>query len=56
LLDGLFAGGPTFTRCEQYGWKYLLTLQAGDLPSLHQEFEALMTLAPENFWRFTPSG
>lgn len=56
LLDGLFAGGPTFTRCEQYGWKYLITLQDGDLPSVHQEFEALMTLAPENRLRFTPSG
>ena len=56
LLDGLFAGGPTFTRCEQYGWKYLITLPEGDLPSVHQEFESLMTLAPENSLRFTPSG
>ena len=56
LLDGLFAGGPTFTRCEQYSWKYLITLQAGDLPSLHQDFEALMALAPENHLHFTPSG
>ena len=56
LLDGLFAGGPTFTRCEQYGWKYLITLQDGDLPSVHQDFEALMALAPDNRLRFTPSG
>ena len=56
LLDGLFAGGPTFTRCEQYGWKYLITLQDGDLPSIHQDFEALTKLAPENRIRFTPSG
>ncbi len=56
LLDGLFAGGPTFTRCERYGWKYLITLQDGDLPSVHQEFEALTALAPENHLRFTPSG
>lgn len=56
LLDGLFAGGPTFTRCEQYGWKYLISLQDGDLPSVHREFEALMALAPENHLRFTPSG
>jgi len=55
LLDGLFAGGPTFTRCEQYGWKYLITLQEGDLPSVHREFEALMALAPENHLHFTPS-
>jgi len=56
LLDGLYAGGPTFTCCEQYGWKYLITLQDGDLPSLHRDFEALLPLAPENHVRFTPSG
>jgi hypothetical protein len=56
LLDGLFAGGPTFTRCEQYGWKYLITLQDGDRPSVHQDFEALMALAPDHRLRFTPSG
>ena len=56
LLDGLFAGGPTFTRCEQYGWKYVITLQDGDLPSVHQDFEALTQLAPENRLHFTPSG
>jgi hypothetical protein len=56
LLDSLFAGGPTFTRCEQYGWKYVITLQDGDLPSVHQDFEALTKLAPENRLRFTLSG
>jgi hypothetical protein len=55
LLDGLFAGGPTFTRCEQYGWKYVITLQDGDLPSVHQDFEALTRLAPENRLHFTSS-
>ncbi|NTU65547.1 MAG: transposase family protein [Chloroflexi bacterium] len=55
LLDGLYAGGPTFTICEQAGWKYLITLQDGDLPSLHRDFEALLPLAPENHLRFTPS-
>jgi len=56
LLDGLYAGGPTFTCCEHYGWKYLITLQDGDLPSVHRDFEALLPLAPENHLRFTPSG
>jgi hypothetical protein len=55
LLDGLYAGGPTFTCCEQYGWKYLITLQDGDLPSVHRDFEALRPLAPDNRLRFTPS-
>ena len=56
LLDSLFAGGPTFTRCERYGWKYLITLQDGDLPSVHQDFNALTQLAPENQVHFTPRG
>jgi len=51
-LDGLFAGGPTMTRCEQYGWKYLIVLQEKDLPTVHQEFEALAKLSPENRRRF----
>jgi hypothetical protein len=48
LLDGLFAGGPTFDLCHRSGWKYLITLQEGDLPSVHREFEALLPLAAEN--------
>jgi hypothetical protein len=48
LLDGLFAGGPTFGLCHRYGWKYLIVLQEDDLPSVHREFEALLPLAPEN--------
>jgi hypothetical protein len=48
LLDGLFAGGPTFTICERRRWKYLVVLQEGDLPTVHQELDALMPLAFEN--------
>jgi len=52
LLDGLFAGGPTFALCEKYHWKYFVVLQEDDLPSVHEEFEALLPLAPENHLRF----
>jgi hypothetical protein len=34
LLDGLYAGGPTFSRCEKYAWQYLITLTSADLPQL----------------------
>ena len=47
LLDGLFAGGPTFARCEEYGWKYLVVLRDNDLPSVNEEFEALCELEPK---------
>ncbi len=52
LLDGLFAGGPTFALCEKYRWKYFVVLQEDDLSSVHEEFEALLPLAPENHLRF----
>jgi hypothetical protein len=52
LLDGLFAGGPTFALCEKYHWKYLIVLQEDDLPSVNQEFAALSQLAPENHCLF----
>ena len=47
-LDGLFAGGPTMTICEEYVWKYFIVLREDDLPSVNEEFEALLPLAPEN--------
>ncbi|MFQ5486186.1 MAG: hypothetical protein ACE5DO_12755 [Desulfobacterales bacterium] len=48
LLDGLFAGGPTFRICEKYGWKYIINLKDDDLPWVNTEFESLCQLAPEN--------
>lgn len=56
LLDGLFAGGPTFALCEQYQWKYLVVLQEADLPSVQEEFRTLVTLTPENQIHLRPSG
>lgn len=41
LMDGLYAGGPTFQICENYGWKYLIVLQEADLPNLHRSFAAV---------------
>jgi hypothetical protein len=47
LLDGLFAGGPTFSICEKYHWKYLIVLQEDDLPFVNEEFALLSQLPPE---------
>jgi len=47
-LDGLFARGPTFGLCEDLGWKYLIVLKDNDLPSVHEEFDALVELQSEN--------
>jgi len=40
------------TICEEYGWKYFIVLREDDLPSVNEEFEALLPLAPENHVRF----
>jgi len=52
LLDGLYAGGPTFERCHRHGWQALITLKDRDLPTVNAEFEALSKLAPENALRW----
>ena len=43
-LDALFAGGPTFALCARYDWRYVIVLQADDLPSVHREFVALTAM------------
>ena len=55
LLDGLFAGGPTFSICEKYHWKYIVVLQEKDLPSVQKEFNALLNLFSENHLHFQPA-
>lgn len=52
-MDGLFAGGPTFSLCREFGWRFMIVLKDKDLSSVNQEFETLSPLAPENrlTWR-----
>jgi hypothetical protein len=51
-LDSLFAGGPTMSICERYNWKYMIVHKEGDIPFIHQEFEALVPLTSENHLTF----
>ncbi|MDP1966633.1 MAG: hypothetical protein Q8K93_31075 [Reyranella sp.] len=48
LLDGLFAGGPTFQICHDYNWRYLIVLQEADLPQVHRTFDLVVSQTPEN--------
>ncbi|MFC1852148.1 transposase family protein [candidate division CSSED10-310 bacterium] len=50
-LDGLYAGGPTFSLCRRYGWKYMIVLKDKDLKTVNEEFNALRHLQTDN--RFT---
>ena len=46
LLDGLYAGGPTFQVCTDYDWKYLVVLREEDLPQLQRSFAAVLPHLP----------
>jgi hypothetical protein len=48
LLDGLFAGGPTFQLCEDFHWRYLIVLREDDLPNVHRTFDLVLSQTPEN--------
>ncbi len=48
LLDGLFAGGPTFQLCHDYNWRYLIVLQEADLPQVHRTYHLVCSQTPEN--------
>jgi hypothetical protein len=48
LLDGLYAGGPTFEVCEKNLWKYLIVLREDDLPNVHRSYAAALPHLPHN--------
>jgi hypothetical protein len=41
-LDALYACGPVFTICGEYGWKFTIVLKDKDLPSVNEEIHALV--------------
>jgi hypothetical protein len=51
LLDGLYAGGPTFQLCQDYNWRYLIVLQDKDLPQVHRSYHTVLPHVPENHKR-----
>jgi len=48
LMDGLYAGGPTFEVCKNNGWKYLIVLCEDDLVNLHRSYAAVLPHLPQN--------
>jgi hypothetical protein len=48
LLDGLFAGGPTFQLCQDYDWRYMITLQDADLSQVHRTYELVRSQTSQN--------
>lgn len=55
--DALFACGPVFQTCQEYGWHYVLTFKPGGLPAVWQDFQGLLKLCPGQVRRLTtPDG
>lgn len=48
VLDGLYAIGPVFDLCRQYGWKFLINLSDDQLPTVNEEFYSFLKMNPEN--------
>jgi hypothetical protein len=57
-MDGLYATGPVFGLCRQYGWKFMITLTDDQLATVNEEFESLAAATPENrlAWRTGRNG
>jgi hypothetical protein len=52
--DALFACGPLFQTCQDYGWHFVLTFKPGGLPAVGADFQGLRTLCPAPVRRLTP--
>jgi hypothetical protein len=50
-LDGLYACGPLFALAKELGWSFVVTFKAGRLPTVWEDFRALLPACPENSLR-----
>jgi hypothetical protein len=46
--DSLYANKNVIKMMEEYNWKYIITFKKGSIPTVYQEFEALLPLEPKN--------
>jgi hypothetical protein len=47
LLDGLFAGGPTFQLCEDDNRRDLIVIQDKDLAQVHRSYHTVLPHEPK---------
>ena len=47
VLDGLYANGPVMQRCLRAQWQFMIVLRDKDLPSVWEEFHALLPRQPQ---------
>ena len=48
LLDGLYPNGPLIELCQQYHWGFMIVLPDKSLPTVWEDYQALLNLSPEN--------
>ena len=48
VVDGLYASGPVVSRCNSFGWEYMITLKRGSLKSVWEEYDGLRKMDKGN--------
>jgi len=48
IVDGLYASGPVVSRCNSFGWGYMITLKRGSLKSVWEEYDGLRKIDKGN--------
>ena len=56
LLDGLYAVEAVFERCQEYGWKYIISFKDGRQPASFAEAVEVMWMSPTHVWRARRAG
>jgi len=55
-MDSLYACGPVFDLCREYGWHYIIRFKDGSIKTVAEEFHALKGIEPEQSWSRTVEG
>jgi hypothetical protein len=48
VLDGLYATGPVISRCNEYGWDYMISLKQKCLTTVWEDFNGLRKIETNN--------
>jgi hypothetical protein len=56
LLDGMYAVESVFDRCQEYGWKFIVTIKEGRQPRAFDEAVQIMLMSPTHLWQGSRMG
>jgi len=49
-MDSLYAAGPVFSLCGEYGWRYIIRFKDGSIPTVAKEFHVLKDIETTQIW------